>query len=394
MRRFFDYQSLICFFLALPLTVAAVENGDFLSLQKRLIGIFEENKDAIVHVKAAYQRLTESGDPDIEVRMGTGFFISREGHILTNAVLASDADRVWIVHNGIEYPAESVGDDKPNNLSLLQLSNLPRKFNFLHLTDSPDLPAIGTMVVRLSTPFALDPTPYLGIIAGQESGFGERMFPCTYIRTSIPRAVGEDGAPLLDFNGNLVGVQIGILRELQASYFLPTRAALRIRDDLLFSGKVTYGWIGFDVEEQNTIKNGMQIVLSKIYPETPAESAGMFPGDVLVNIGDYDIKQVSDVRNAIFYTREGQFVSIKVIRDGEEFDYNMRVTTKKIEELVEGRDLLQTFTKNEIVQTLPLELPPETTREPPEELMEETPESESVSETGETPANPDSTGSS
>lgn len=352
MRSFLDYLLFTCFFFATSLVTVAIENGDFLSLQKRLIGIFEENKDAIVQVKAAYQRINESGDPDIEVRMGTGFFISREGHILTNAVLASDADRIWAIHLGIEYPAKSFGDDKSNNLSLLQLSNLPEKFNFLHLTDSPELPSIGTMVVRLSTPFELEPTPYLGLIAGHESRFGERIFPCTYIRTSIPRAVGEDGAPLLDLNGNLVGVQIGILRELQASYFLPTRAALRLRDDLLFSGKVTYGWIGFDVEEQNTIKNGTQIVLSRVYSDTPAESVGMFPGDVLVNIGDYDIKRVSDVRNAIFYTREGQFVSVKVKRDNEEIDYNMRVAVKQIEDLVEGIELTQELSKGDLKQTL------------------------------------------
>ncbi len=379
MRRFFDYLPLVCFFFAIPLVAAGSENGDFLSLQKRLVGIFEENKDAIVHVKAAYQRLNVDGDPDIEVRMGTGFFISREGHILTNAVLASDADRVWVVHHGIEYPAKSFGDDKSNNLSLLQLNNLPEKFNFLHLTDSPDLPPIGTMVVRLSTPFELEPTPYLGLIAGQESGFGERMFPCTYIRTSIPRAVGEDGAPLLDLNGNLVGVQIGILKELQASYFLPTRAALRIRDDLLFSGKVTYGWIGFDVDEQNTIKDGMQIVLSRIYADTPAESAGMFPGDILVNIGDYTIKQVSDVRNAIFYTREGQFVSIKVKRDNEELDYNMRVTAKQIEELEEDIELTQELSKEDIEQTIPPAEQPAANHEAP---LEKAPAADSVAETG------------
>ena len=375
MRRLFDYLPLVCFFLALPLSISAIENGDFLSLQKRIVGIFEENKDAIVHVKAAYEGVTEMGDPDIEVRMGTGFFISREGHILTNAVLASDADRVWVVHRGIEYLAETAGDDITNNLSLLQVSTLPEKFNYLHLTDTTGLPPIGTMVVRLSTPFELDPTPYLGIIGGQESGFGESMFPCTYLRASIPRAVGEDGAPLLDLNGKLVGVQIGVLRELQASYILPARAALRVRDDLLFSGKVTYGWIGFDSEEQNTIKDGIQIVLKKIHADTPAERAGMFPGDVLVSIDDNSISKVSDVRNAFFYAREGQFISVKVNRDGEEMGYNVRVIAKPIEELVEDPLIPEEPAEEEIVQIVSPEESSELSSEAPDELLEITPES-------------------
>ena len=95
-----------------------------------------------------------------------------------------------------------------------------------------------------------------------------------------------------------------------------------------------------------------QSVLSRVYSDTPAESVGMFPGDVLVNIGDYDIKRVSDVRNAIFYTREGQFVSVKVKRDNEEIDYNMRVAVKQIEDLVEDIELTQELSKGDLKQTL------------------------------------------
>ena len=146
-----------------------------------------------------------------------------------------------------------------------------------------------------------------------------------------------------------------------------------------FRGKVTYGWIGFDVEEQNTIKDGMQIVLSRIYADTPAESAGMFPGDVLHNIGDYTIKQVSDVRNAIFYTREGQFVSIRVKRDNEELNYNMRVTTKQIEEIEEGIELTQELSKEDIEQTIPPEEQPAANHDAP---LEKAPAADSVAETG------------
>ena len=321
--------------LSLLCSSAARAQSDFLDLQNRVIEIFKENRNAIVRVKAANQRETEDGEPQTYLVIGTGFFISREGHVITSAKTIFNSERVWVEHNDIPYAAEIIGSDTVTNLSILKLINLPANFNFLHLTDSVDLPEIGTMVVRMSAPFEFEPTPHLGLITGRESHFAQRIFRCTYLRTNIPAGPGEDGSALLDLNGRLIGVMVASLPDVQGSYAIPARAALRIRDDLLFSGEVTYGWVGFEVAVQKTLAEGSRIVIREVFSDSPADKAGLLPDDVLRRIADHEIRTVNDLRNAIFYTRIGQYVGITVDRDGQEVGFNIRMVARPPDEPLE-----------------------------------------------------------
>lgn len=280
----------------------------------------------MVRVKAAYEAPEEGGQASVVI--GTGFFTSREGHILTNFSIVNQPDRLWIEHEDIAYTARVIGLAPNANFALLVAETLPENFTYLHLSDSPQLPAIGTMVVRLSMPLEFPPTPDLGLVSGHESRYAQNLFPCAYIRTSIPAGPGDGGAAYLDLNGRLLGMQVGSLPEIGSTYVLPARAALRLRDDLLFSGKVNYGWIGFEIREETSVRNGQRIVLAEILPGTPAAEAGMMEGDVLDTIGDYRIRNIDDLRNAIFYTRAGQFVPCRVLRDGLTFELNVRLGTR------------------------------------------------------------------
>ncbi len=232
-------------------------------------------------------------------------------------------------HNGIDYAAEILGSDRSTNLTLIKVDTLPRNFNYLHLSDSPVTPAIGSMVVRLSALHEFGPSPRLGLVTGLESGFGTEIFRVPYIRTGMPLGPGESGSPLLDLSGKLVAVSVANLPpDLQSSYSIPARAALRIRDELLFSEKVTYGWLGFQVQMRTTTLQGAQVVLQKIIPEGPAEKSGLLAGDILLRIGDQDTHHTGDVGLALFYLREGQFVTVKINRGGEQIDFTVKVEPK------------------------------------------------------------------
>ncbi len=312
---------------ALPLFAA---NGDFLGLEERLVSLFEENKSALVRVKAIYP--SEEDEEVPQVVIGTGFFISREGLILTNASIVYQPLRVWIEHDGIAYSADVVGFDERSNIAFLRTHTLPTSFTFLHLTDSSELPPVASFTLRLSMPLEFETSPELGIVSGYESRFGERFFPCTYIRTTIPAGPGDGGSAYLDLKGRLLGIQVGSLPDVGSSYVLPARAALRIRDDILFSGKVTYGWIGFEVEIKTSIDKGQQLFLSQIFPQTPAEEAGLLEGDVLVQIGEYPIRVLDDLRNAMFYTRVGQYVDVRINRKGENRRFSVKVSARPEDE--------------------------------------------------------------
>ena len=311
-------------------------NGEFMGLEQRLISLYKENQSAMVRVKAVYPPEGEEEVPQVVI--GSGFFISREGLIITNASIVYQPLRVWVEHNQIAYSAEVLGLDQRANVAFLRTHTLPETFSFFHLMDRADLPPVGSFVLRLSMPLEFEASPHFGMVSGYESRFGETFFPCTYVRTGIPAGPGDGGSAFLDLTGRLLGIQVGSLPDVDSSYVLPARAALRIRDDILFSGMLTYGWIGFEVEVVSSIKEGRQILLSRIFPETPAQEVGLMEGDVLLQVGEYTIESPDQLRNAMFYTRVGQYVDVQVLRDGETRLFSVRTAPRPVDEPMEIRD--------------------------------------------------------
>lgn len=295
----------------------------------------------MVRIKAVYppekpqKEGKEEGKNQPQVVIGSGFFISREGLIITNASIVLDPLRVWVEHDSIAYGAEVLGYDKRSNLAFLRTHTLPESFSFFHLLDRSELPSIGSFLLRLSMPLEFKASPSFGLASGYESRFAENFFPCLYIRTNISAGPGDGGSAFLDLSGRLVGIQVGSLPDVGSSYILPARAALRIRDDILFSGSVTYGWIGFEVDVQSSVRDGHRLLLSEVFPDTPAEEVGLLEGDLLRRIGDYKIRTLDDLRNAIFYTRVGQYVDVQVERNGEERLFNVRVAARPEDEPME-----------------------------------------------------------
>ncbi len=333
MRALIPVLALFAGFAFLAKDLGAQNRGDFFSLQRRVVELFEDNKDALVRVKAVYEG--EDGDDTPQMVVGSGFFISREGLILTNASIAYDPVRLWIEHRDIAYSADLIGADRATNLALLRVNTLPKSFRFLHLADSADIPPVGNFVIRISMPLEFSPTPEWGLISGHESRFGDRSFPTLYIRSSIPAGPGDGGSAYLDLNGRLVGIQVGSLPDIGSSYILPSRAALRIRDDLLFNQEVNYGWIGFEIREEISIAKGKRVVLTEVFEDSPADRAGLLAGDVILKIGDYSVATLDELRNAMFYTRVGQYSEVHVERDGERLRFNIRVAQRPDDEPLE-----------------------------------------------------------
>ncbi|MBN1404369.1 MAG: trypsin-like peptidase domain-containing protein [Opitutales bacterium] len=295
-------------------------------MQRRVTELFRDNHDAVVKVKAAYQPRNPTELP--QVIIGTGFFISREGHVLTNASAVMNNDRVWIVYGGVDYSAKMVGVDRSTNLALLKIITPPQDFPFIQISDDPTLPAPGTMLLRIACPMDLSPSPALGMISGQESRFGQHVFPCILLRTNIPAGPGESGGAYLDLNGRLVGIQVGSLTEINSSYILPARAVMRVRDDLLFYGQVASGWIGFDVTLDTSVAEGARVVINNVIEGTPAQQAGIQIGDQIMQVGIYAVKDLDDLRNALFYTRVGEYIPVKLSRKGQALELTVRIAER------------------------------------------------------------------
>ncbi|MCB1120064.1 MAG: PDZ domain-containing protein [Verrucomicrobiae bacterium] len=306
--------------------LVAQTGTEFSLIQKRISDIYNENADGVFRVMAAFTTFDEKGDQQTTQTSGTGCFISREGHILANAMVVQNSDRTWYVYDGVNYSSELIGIEPQSNIAILKANNLPEDFKFFVLEANQSLPEIGSMAVMISCPWDFSPTPSLTMVAGEEMGFARRKFVTTHLRINKVILAGEGGAPLIDLNGRFLGVQIaGTPPDVAAGFVLPTRAILRIRDDLLFAGKFIRGWIGIDIGVRSTIRDGRQIYLSNIVSESPAEKGGLKDGDVLVRIGDFSIQTIADVSNAMFFARAGQFLDLQVFRDGVLQDFTVKV---------------------------------------------------------------------
>jgi S1-C subfamily serine protease len=323
--------------LILVLSFLAVSSvsaqADFQILQNRIIDIYNEHRPAVVRINTLYERIDEQGEKRQDIRVATGFFVSRLGHILTTRSVVYEATQVWIEHNRVAYPATIIGEDPRNNVALLKADILPQDFTFIRLDDSDEQPAIASMIVGISLPLEFDPTPSLGMVTGYESSVYRVTFQTTHLRTNIFFGLGEGGTPVLDLNGRLIGMNVMTLLDIPSSYILPTRALFRIRDDLMFAGEVVYSWFGIDGRETAEIVQGSRVVVDEVVPGGPAEVVGLAAGDRLLEIGDFDIRNPSDVRNARFFARVGRYIKVKVLRGDEERVFSLKVDRVPEDEL-------------------------------------------------------------
>jgi S1-C subfamily serine protease len=295
----------------------SAKSTDALALQERLLQVYEQNKGAVVRVKAAYTGGEVDGKQQVMLRVGTGFFISNEGHILVSASRAAGASRVWIEHEGQSYATEAVGHDRLTNVSVLRVLEPPQAFSIIKLDASEPLPKIGSIAIAITCPLDFGPTPVMGLFAGVEKKLGNKVFPTSYIRTSIPVDGGQGGCPILDINGRFIGMSVASIAQLNGSFSLPVDALIRVRDDLMFSGHIIHGWMGFEVTSRLHEDDTNGVYLSRVVEDAPAAEAGLLEGDLLVSIAGRAINDVFDVPGAFFFTRANQFTPVEVYR-GEE----------------------------------------------------------------------------
>lgn len=286
-------------------------------LQQRYLTLFDKNHSAVVRVNIVPSS-PASDTPQIIVL--TGFFISRNGDILTtHAKDLQNNALVYVDFEGVRYRADVVGTDPVTSLALLHLSPTPKNFAVLDLADSPQPPPIGTMLMAITSKQGQTPGPSTGMVQGYNVNFADVRLPTLHLRVNIPDEGAEGGSPVLDLQGRLVGIMLGGLPDSHWSFVLPTHAAQRVRDDLQTHGKVVYGQFGFEIKQESDQQTGVSVVISSVDydPHSPALAAGLKVGDVLKSIGNTTINSDMDLRQAWFFSRPGEDLPVTVLRDGQ-----------------------------------------------------------------------------
>lgn len=303
--------------------IVTSELGD---LESRIESVYNKYKSAVVRVKATKELISDGKSRRI-LKMGSGFFVSKDGHILTTGLL-QDPDRIWIEHESSFFLAERIGMEGLCNLSLLKVDQKPNNFSFVPLGNTLEHERVGSMVVALTCALEFQVGPTHGLIQSKEFSLGKKIFPTMMLRCSLGLGPGEVGAPVFDLRGRFVGICHAALPDLRSSFVLPRGACQRIRDDLVFSGSVDYGWFGVTTTKTLNNKSGFDIVVQSLVEGSPASKSKLRSGDIIKQIDGKTINQQADLANISFFTRPDTIIEFLVRRGESVLKIPVKVTSR------------------------------------------------------------------
>jgi serine protease Do len=265
---------------------------------------------------------------------GSGVIVDPKGYILTNNHVVAGADKITVrLSDGRELKGTVKGTDQKTDLAVVQLeaTNLP----VAALGDSDKI-EVGEWAIAIGSPFGLEKTVTVGVISAKDrSGLGTGTYE-DFIQTDASINPGNSGGPLVNIDGEVIGVNVMIIQPGQGIGFaIPINLAKTIMDALISSGKVVRPWVGIGLQDLTpelmssfNLKEKEGALIGQVYENSPAEKAELKVGDLIVNIDGVNIKNSQDVVREVMKKQVGQKIKIEVIREGKKTE--IYVTTAEL----------------------------------------------------------------
>ncbi|MGH8092541.1 MAG: S1C family serine protease [Chthoniobacterales bacterium] len=293
------------------------------AISREVKSIFEHCGNAVVKIHAVDEHSELSG---------TGFFVDPTGTIYTSYSVGGEASNFTVQFGGKKYRANQLMADLRSGIALLKIDAATP---FLPIGKSAEL-GLATPVVAIGYPLDLPESPSFGMVAGFDRKYLGRYFATTHLRVNLATQRGEAGAPLLNFNGEVVGILVSSVDAGSACYALPIDAAEKIRNDYVRFGDARHGWIGIDVQEAGKTVEGSDAEMTEIREGTPAAGSGLRTGDILLQVGKVPVHQPEDVIDASFFITAGDSVPITVVRGDTKLIFNVQAASAKPEAMALG----------------------------------------------------------
>ncbi|KVE26202.1 serine peptidase [Burkholderia vietnamiensis] len=263
--------------------------------------------------------------PDTEQNrgVGSGFIVSADGYVMTNAHVVDDADTIYVtLTDKREFKAKLIGVDDRTDVAVvkIQAANLP----VVAIGDSTKV-RVGEWVVAIGSPFGLDNTVTAGIVSSKSRNTGDYL---PFIQTDVAVNPGNSGGPLINMQGEVIGINSQIYSRtggfMGISFAIPIDEAMRVADQLKATGKVTRGRIAVaigevtkDVADSIGLPKAEGALVSSVEPGGPADKAGIQPGDIILKFNGRSVDAASDLPRMVGDTKPGAKATVTVWRKGQ-----------------------------------------------------------------------------
>lgn len=296
---------------------------------------FDENDPAFEFFKRFIPRNPGGAIPrDFENKsLGSGFIVSGDGYILTNAHVVDGADEVTVrLTDKREFKARIIGADKRTDVALIKIdaAGLP----VVKLGDPAQL-RVGEWVVAIGSPFGFDNSVTAGIVSAKGRSLPQENY-VPFIQTDVAINPGNSGGPLFNMRGEVVGINSQIYSRsggyMGVSFAIPIDVAMDIQNQLRASGKVSRGRLGVVIQEVSKeladslgLAKPIGAVVNAVEKGGPAEKAGIEAGDVILKFDGKTINNSADLPRMVGATRPGGRSVVQVWRKGATRDINVTV---------------------------------------------------------------------
>ncbi|MEA5534741.1 HhoA/HhoB/HtrA family serine endopeptidase [Crocosphaera sp. XPORK-15E] len=280
--------------------------------------------------------------PDSQIQRGTGsgFILSQDGKILTNAHVVDGTNEVTVtLKDGRTFTGKVLGTDPVTDVAVIKIEadNLPT----VKAGNSDNL-QVGEWAIAIGNPLGLDNTVTTGIVSAtgrlsSQVGVGDKRVE--FIQTDAAINPGNSGGPLLNARGEVIGINTAIIKDAQGIGFsIPINKAEEIAKKLIATGKVEHPYLGIQmVEITPEIKEKLQetegikvnsesgVLIVKVMPNSPADRSGLKAGDVLQSIEQQPLKNPGEVQQAVDKVEVGETLPLQIERNGNSLNLNVKV---------------------------------------------------------------------
>ncbi len=268
----------------------------------------------------------------IERGTGSGFILSEDGRLLTNAHVVADTDTVQVtLKDGRTFEGKVVGIDNVTDIAAVKIA--ARKLPTVRLGNSQNL-IPGQWAIAIGNPLGLDNTVTIGIISATDRTSAQVGVPgkrVSFIQTDAAINPGNSGGPLLNAQGQVIGVNTAIRADAQGLGFaIPIETAFRVANELFTTGEADHPFLGIEMvdisattkqqlaqENKINIQPDVGIAIKKVVENSPAQIGGLLPGDVIQKINGKPIKIEAQVHKIVESSTVGDILTIEVNRNGK-----------------------------------------------------------------------------